>query len=519
MYALWPFCEQGKEFRDQTMHEMDSLRPEHKTEGFPSDFQGYKWKALTTVALGTLMGTMDASITNISFPVLASVFKADLTTVMWVTLVYILVCASLMLILGKISDLIGRKKIYAGGMAVFTLGLMACSLAQNIGQLILFRILQAVGAAMSVACGPAIVTQAFPPEERGKGLGLLGVSVSLGFIVGPTLGGFLLQWLNWRSIFYIRVPVGLITLFMILVLLKKDQIRPGRIRLDFRGAFFSSAGIFCLVLGMSQINKFGLMSFVVCLLIGLGLLNLVVFVFIERRVKEPIIDLSLFKNRVFSSAIWSLFLIFVAAPGYILIMPFYLMHGLGLTASAAGLLMAVNAMTTIVVGPISGSLSDRFGPVWFSTIGAAATAAAFYLMRGFGLETHIAAIVPVLVLLGLGIGAFQPANNSIIMGAVSKEHLGTASALIATQRQVGLSLGMALAGSIFSARRAMHQVELSRRGLETDHVVSLSIPLAFQDTLLISVFVGLFVVLLCLFSGERKISTIGKAKAEPRTAL
>ena len=474
---------------------------------------------MATVALGTLMGTMDASITNISFPVLTRVFQAQLTTVMWVALVYILVCTSLMLILGKISDLIGRKKIYAGGMAIFTLGLIACSMAQGIGQLILFRILQAVGAAMSVACGPAIVTEAFPPEERGKGLGLLGVAVSLGFILGPTLGGFLLEWLTWRSIFSVRVPVGLITLFMIFFLLKKDHVRPGRIELDFKGAFTSSAGIFCVVLGMSQINRFGLGSLQVSLLIGFGLLSLLVFMFIERRAHEPIVDLSLFKNRVFSSATWSLFLTFVAVPGYILIMPFYLMHGLGLTASAAGLLMAVNAMTTIVVGPVSGSLSDRFGPVWFSTIGAAATAAAFYCMRGFDLETSVTTIVPVLVLLGVGVGCFQPSNNSMIMGAVTREHLGTASALIATQRQVGLSLGMALAGSLFSVRRVMYQAELLEQGLETDSVARLSIPLAFQDVLVISVLICLLVVLLCMFSGEKKTRAVESGRAEPGTAL
>jgi len=495
-----------------------TVRIEHHIQGLQSDSQGYKWKALTTVALGTLMGTMDASITNISFPVLTRVFQADLTAVMWVALVYILVCTSLMLVLGRISDLIGRKKIYAGGMAIFTLGLIACSMAQGIGQLIVFRILQAVGAAMSVACGPAIVTEAFPPEERGKGLGLLGVAVSLGFILGPTLGGVLLEWLSWRSIFYIRVPVGLITLFMILFLLKKDQVRPGRIRLDFEGAFFSSAGIFCVVLGMSQINKFGFGSLQVSLLIGFGLLSLLVFMLIEHRVEEPIVDLTLFRNRVFSSATWSLFLTFVAVPGYILIMPFYLMHGIGLTASAAGLLMAVNAMTTIVVGPISGSLSDRFGPVWFSTIGAAATGAAFYLMRGFDLETQVTTIVPVLILLGVGVGCFQPSNNSIIMGAVTREHLGTASALIATQRQVGLSMGMALVGSLFSARRAVYQAVLLRQGLENDYVLRLSIPLAFQDILLISVFICLLVVLLCLFGGERKMRTIESGKVEPGTA-
>jgi EmrB/QacA subfamily drug resistance transporter len=498
---------------------INTVRSEHQTQGLQSDPQGYKWRALATVALGTLMGTMDASIANISFPVLTRVFQADLTAVMWVALVYILVCTSLMLVLGKISDLIGRKKIYAGGMAIFTLGLIACSMAQGIGQLILFRILQAVGAAMSVACGPAIVTEAFPPEERGRGLGLLGVAVSLGFILGPTLGGFLLEWLSWRSIFYIRAPVALITLFMILFLLKKDHARPGRIRLDFKGAITSSVGMFCLVLGMSQISKFGFASLQVSFLIVLGLLSLLFFMLIERRVEEPLVDLSLFKNRVFSSATWSLFLTFVAVPGYILIMPFYLMHGVGLTASAAGFLMAVNAMTTIVVGPISGSLSDRFGPVRFSTIGAAATAAAFYLMRGFDLETQITTIVPILILLGVGVGCFQPSNNSIIMGAVTREHLGTASALIATQRQIGLSLGMALAGSLFTARKAVYHAELLGQGLKSDYVTRLSIPLAFQDVLLFSVFICFSVVVLCLFSGERKIRTIESGKVEPGTAI
>ena len=501
------------------MQVINTVRSEHQTQGLQSDPQGYKWRALATVALGTLMGTMDASIANISFPVLTRVFQADLTAVMWVALVYILVCTSLMLVLGKISDLIGRKKIYAGGMAIFTLGLIACSMAQGIGQLILFRILQAVGTAMSVACGPAIVTEAFPPEERGKGLGLLGVAVSLGFILGPTLGGFLLEWLSWRSIFYIRAPVALITLFMILFLLKKDHARPGRIRLDFKGAITSSVGMFCLVLGMSQISKFGFASLQVSFLIVLGLLSLLFFMLIERRVEEPLVDLSLFKNRVFSSATWSLFLTFVAVPGYILIMPFYLMHGVGLTASAAGFLMAVNAMTTIVVGPISGSLSDRFGPVRFSTIGAAATAAAFYLMRGFDLETQITTIVPILILLGVGVGCFQPSNNSIIMGAVTREHLGTASALIATQRQIGLSLGMALAGSLFTARKTVYHAELLGQGLKSDYVTRLSIPLAFQDVLLFSVFICFSVVVLCLFSGERKIRTIESGKVEPGTAI
>jgi len=167
-------------------------------------------------------------------------------------------------------------------------------------------------------------------------------------------------------------------------------------------------------------------------------------------------------------------------------------------------LMAVNAVITILVGPISGSLSDRFGPVYFSTIGAVATAAAFYCMRGFDLQTQVTGIIPVLVLLGLGVGTFQPPNNSMIMGAVTTEHLGTASALIATQRQVGFSLGMALTGTIFSARRTSYLEELASQGLDAGYAANLSIALAFHDVLLVSIFLALLVIMFCLFPGKRK---------------
>ena len=477
---------------------------ERQTANFTSDAKDYKWKALATVAMGSIMGTMDASITNIAFPILTTIFRSDLTTVMWVALAYILVCSSLMLVLGKISDLMGRKKIYASGMFIFTIGLIACSLAQSIGQLILFRMFQAVGAAMIISCGPAIVIESFPPKEIGRGLGLLGSSVSIGFIAGPILGGFLLTWLDWRSIFYVRAAVGLITLFMAIALLKKDRVKEGKPRLDLKGIVTSSMGLFCIVFGVSQIREAGLKSPLVYLLMGLGLLGLFVFILIELHAKDPIVDLSFFKNRVFSGAMCSLFLMFVGAPFYILIMPFYLIQALGLTPAKAGLLLTVTSMTTIVVGPISGTLSDRFGPARFSTIGAGAIVVSSFFMLGFDLQTGVPAIIPVLVLLGVGIGTFNPPNNSIIMGAVPRDRLGTASALIATLRQVGISLGMAFAGTIFSARRVIHQAKLIHRGLDTGDAANLSIPLAFHDALLISIFLGSIVVMCTLFFGIRK---------------
>ncbi len=464
----------------------------------------YKWKALVTVAMGTMMATMDASITSIAFPVLTRVFDKDLDVVMWVTVAFILASSSLMLILGKISDLIGRKRIYALGMAIFTLGLAACSLAQTIEQLIIFRIFQALGAAMSISCGTAIVTEAFPAREIGKGMGLLSMSVSVGFILGPILGGFLLDWLDWRSIFYIRVPVGVVTFFMAVVLLEKDSVSFGQVKLDLLGTLTSSGGLFCLIFGLSQIKKQGTTAPLVLLFIGTGIAILIIFVLVERRAMDPIIDLSLFRNRIFSFAMASLFLFFVAAPPYILIMPFYLMEGIGLNPLEAGLLMAVVSVTTIGSSPISGFLSDRFGPVWLSALGAAATALAFFLMLGFDLQTEVTTIVPVLVLLGIGVGSFQPPNNSTIMGAVVRERLGSASALIATQRQVGISLGMALAGAIFSERRMMYRTQLGLEGAADPYALKLSIPLAFHDVLIISVTLASLAVILAFLSVRRK---------------
>ncbi len=477
------------------------------SSGMHMDTTSYKWRALITVAMGTMMATMDASITTIAFPVLAQVFEKDLAVVMWVTVAYILVSSSLMLIVGKISDLIGRKRIYAAGMVIFTVGLGACAAAQSIEHLILFRALQAVGAAMSISCGTAIVTEAFPVAETGKGLGLLSMSVSIGFILGPILGGFLLAWLDWRSLFYIRIPAGTTVVIMAVMLLKKDSTRFGKVKLDLTGTIASSGGLFCLIFGISQVKEYGPTAPRVLLFMGAGLLILLLFIWVERRATDPIVDLSLFKNRVFLFAATSLFLFFVAAPPYVLIMPFYLMEGVGFDPMQTGLLLAVVSMVTIVSSPLSGALSDRIGRVWLSAFGAAATTAAFFLMLGFDLQTKVSTLIPVLILLGIGVGSFQPPNNSTIMGAVARERLGSASALIATQRQVGLSLGMALAGAIFSERRMIHISRLSQEGAGGADALRQSIPPAFHDALLMSVILGSGAMILALLSIRRKKRT------------
>ncbi|MBN1105329.1 MAG: MFS transporter [Deltaproteobacteria bacterium] len=456
----------------------------------------YKWKVMLTAAVALLMASMDASITNIAFPTLTRVFQAELTTVMWVTLGYILVSTTFLLILGKISDIMGRKRIFVLGIAIFTLGLVACSLARGIGDLILFRCLQGLGAAMLISCSTALVTEAFPVTETGRGMGLLGVAVSLGFVIGPILGGLLLDWLDWRSIFYVRAPITLLSLFLSLFMLRKDEALAWTGKLDWLGAIASSTGILCLTYGVSRVSEMGLLSFAVWAWTGTGILLLAAFVYIENHVRDPIIDLTLFRNRVFRYATLALFLTFVAAPFFILVMPFYFLEAIRLTPSEAGLLLAVNSMATIVSGPISGSLSDRLGAAWFAAAGAAVMTLSFVFMLGFDLQTGAQAIVPALILLGVGIGMFQPPNNSLILGSVPRTRLGTASALMATLRQVGLSLGMALAGTLYAYRISIQQEHLTRQGLPWSEAVRSAIPSALHEALGVSILLSIPVIAL-----------------------
>lgn len=330
----------------------------------------YKWKALATVALSTMMGAMDFTFVNLSLPMLTKIFKTDLATVVWLNLTFSVVLITLGPVLGKINDVIGRKRVFVAGSAFIAFGLVACSLSQTIGQLILFRVVYAIGNAMTSTCHAAIITDAFPQNERGKGLGLQNSSLSLGFIIGSVAGGILLNWLGWRSIFYVRVPVGLILFLMALTLLRKDKPGATNIRFDIAGTLTSAAGLLSLILGLSLIAKLGLQSPTVYTLIIAGLVFLALLVYAERKAEDATVDLSLFKNRTFSGAMVSLLFYWMAVQGLALTSPFYLMEGRSMAASYVGILFTVGTITSLLISPLSGSLSDRFGALSLSAIEA-----------------------------------------------------------------------------------------------------------------------------------------------------
>ncbi|MBI2847477.1 MAG: MFS transporter [Chloroflexi bacterium] len=454
----------------------------------------YKWLALITVAIGQYMATLDTSIVNISFPILTKAFRTSPSTILWVSVAYFLASTSLLLTLGKMGDVLGRKRIYTLGFVIFTIGLALCAVAQNAIQLILFRVVQGVGASMIIANGIAIVTDAFPSSERGKAVGITAAVVSTGLASGPTLGGILIDVLDWRSIFYLRLPVGIAGTFMAWHVLKEKKRSNINMSFDIKGALLLSAGLIALLTTINRGPTLGLTS-PSTLAMGLATLAiLLVFVFLELRTALPVLELRLFKNRLFAAANTSYLLNFLAYSTYTFIVPFYLMQARGFSATKAGLFMTVVPLSRLVTGPISGRLYDKLGSQLLCTIGISIVAVGLILLGGLDVNSSNIEILSRLMILGLGSGIFEPPNTSSIMGSVSRDRLGTASAMVATSRQIGLASGVAIGGTIFTSRQLYHASHLSTEGVSGAALQTKALVLGFHDAILITVVFALIAI-------------------------
>ncbi len=443
----------------------------------------YKWLALLTVSIGTFMGTLDASIVIIALPRLTEVFNTEPSVVLWVTIAYLLASVSLMLTIGKLGDVFGKKRVFVTGFALFTLGLTLCALSQSVVQLVLARVVQAIGLAMVIALGNAIVTAAFPRKERGKGLGIVGGVVSAGLLSGPVIGGLLLDVLDWQSLFYLRIPVGVIGFFMSWRLLREPPGERSSKQFDWAGAATLFGGLSCLLLFFNLGGTMGFAAPLVLALAAGAVVLLVSFVNIERRAAEPILDLPLFRSPLFARGLGSMGAIFLATSAYIFLMPFYLLQGVGMETSQAGLMLATMPATTLIVGPISGWLSDRIGSRVLCTAGAAIIGVGILLLSQLDADSTTLAIVSRLAIVGFGLGLFSAPNNSAIMGAVPQAHLSTASAMIATTRQIGMSSGMAIAGAVFAARQVYHSAQQAGENLAPAALDRISLVNSYQDSL------------------------------------
>ncbi|MDX6379142.1 MAG: hypothetical protein QOI57_166 [Rubrobacteraceae bacterium] len=413
--------------------------------------QPNRWLLLAVVAVGTFMTTLDTSIVNISLPTIAHTFGTTLSgAVEWVIIAYLVTIAASLLTFGRLSDMIGSKPIWTGGLALFTVGSILCGLAPSLGFLIAARAFEGLGAALIFAPSMAMITDAFPAAVRGRALGISAVVASLGISSGPTIGGFITEYLSWRWIFFVNVPIGVLGVLVALRVLPGSG-RSGGVRFDPAGALLLGAGLALLTLGLSFGEEWGWTSAAILGALGTGVAALVAAVLVERRVKEPILDFSLLLgNRIFASALASFVLCMLALFAVAFMMPFYLEELRGFPLRTAGLLLTPLPLTVVVVGPISGSLADRFGSRVLAPLGLGVACVGLLLLGQLDAESSVGSIVWRLVVTGIGQGMFLSPNTRALMGAPPASERGEASGLLATGRVVGQSLSVAVAGAVFA---------------------------------------------------------------------
>jgi EmrB/QacA subfamily drug resistance transporter len=410
-----------------------------------------KWLIMAGVSIGTFMAVVDGSIVNIALPAIEKDLHTSFSTVQWVVLAYMLTLVTFLLTIGRLGDMFGKKRLYLAGYAIFTLGSLLCGISPSIGFLIFSRVIQALGSVMMMALGTAIITEAFPPSERGKALGLSGLIVSIGGISGPSLGGLLLSISTWHIIFFVNLPIGLIGLLLGQRFIPAHR-PPGGQRFDLPGAFTMFASLFSLLIGLTFGQNQGFSKPLPLALIASFVIFLVIFVIIERRSAHPMVDLSMFSNRLFSVNLITGFLTFIGSAGLVLLMPFYLQNVLTLSPGLSGLMLTTVPIFMGIVAPISGALSDRLGSRPLTVAGLGMLVLAYLSASTLSVNTSILGYILRFIPVGIGMGLFQSPNNSAIMGAAPRERLGVASGMLSITRTLGQTSGIAIMGALWASR-------------------------------------------------------------------
>ncbi len=399
------------------------------------------WVTLN-VSIGVFMSTLDASIVNISLPTITQSLSTHLKAVAWVVMAYFIIITGCLLLMGKLSDLFGQRRIYLFGFFTFTLGSAFCGFSPSISYLIGSRMIQGLGASALMAIGPAILTIAYPEEERGKALGILGSIVSVGFITGPILGGFLVEHFGWRSVFFINLPVGAIGSLLSSKFLNMESGRSS-LKVDVLGAILLFLFLSSLLL---FINRMGL-GWIFLSLFCFGL-----FIIVEIKSPLPLLDLHLFRKRLFLSSLGAGLLSFWINGSHNFVLPFFLQNIMGYSPSKVGMLVFPVSLTVMVMAPLGGRVSDRVGVRIPATIGLFLTSFTVFSFTFLKTNASTFEIIWRQIILGIGIGLFNPANNSAIIGSLPREHVGIASSLLAFSRNLGLMVGVAFAEMVIALR-------------------------------------------------------------------
>lgn len=408
---------------------------------------------LASVCIGQTIVGVDQRAITVALPTLTETFHTAFTTIQWTVLVYDLVLIGLIITMGRLGDLYGRRRFYSIGFLIFVTASAICGLSQTTGHLIFFRAVQAIGGSMIAANGRAIVSVNLPVEDRGRALGLTSTAFHIGFLTGPALGGFLIDSIGWRWIFYINMPFSLAGAFLAWKVVPETRIAKAAGSkshpIDVAGAalLLLTNGLF--IYAIDQLPRGGwshpnfLISLACAIVAGIVLLR------VEAKAKLPILTLSMFRTRQFSAGVTSLFLIAATLSAINFLLPFFLQNLLGYTPSQVGWIIVADSVIIMVMAPVAGALSDRLGSRLLCTIGVGVIAVAQIFLATLDLQSSLVRIMLPLVIWGVGWALFNAPNQSSILSAVSQERIGAAAGMIATTARTGGAIGVTLSATLF----------------------------------------------------------------------
>ncbi|HUK75586.1 MAG TPA: MFS transporter [Nitrososphaerales archaeon] len=403
--------------------------------------------------MGAAMSALDTSIVLIALPTIGKELQSTSPfDLIWVVVGYQLIISAVLVNFGRLSDMFGRVRLYTLGFALFTASSALCSLSQSGLQLVTFRMVQGLAAALLFSNSAAIVTDAFPLEERGRALGTNAVAISVGSVLGFVLGGLLTSAAGWRSIFWVNIPIGIVATSWSYLRLKELSVRRANQKLDIPGNIAFAVGVVLFLSGMSLYALAGLSEVVTVGLMLSGLAAVGAFLFIETRVEDPMLKLPLFRIRLFAAGTLAIFLNSLARGCVLLVLTFYLQGpNMNLDPFQAGLYLLPNTGTIAFFGPLSGYISDKRGPRVVATVGLAATAAGLLILTQLPTTATFWQLALPMALVGAGIGIFAPPNRSSVMSSVPPEDRGLASGISTTLINLGNSVSRSLAFVIMAA--------------------------------------------------------------------
>lgn len=415
-----------------------------------------KYMVLFTVCIGTILSGYVSSSINIALPNIMQAFNFTMDSVVWVSLSYMLPYGSMLPIMGKLGDQFGRKKMYIAGVSIFTLATLLVGLAWSSTSIIIFRVLQGVGAGLLFPNAMAIVSDAFPASERGQALGLWGALAASGSALGPTIGGYIIEYLNWRILFYSIIPVSILGLVLSIYVLEESSISADAPKIDYLGGMLIVISLGSLLLALNQGSKEGWTSFYIVSILIVTVLSMIIFIYVENKLKYPLVELSLFRNTTFTVSNIVGFLSLMAMYGGMFLLPFYLRNILGYTAIKAGisLLPLVGAM--ILLAPLGGKLADTMGSKIPASIGMAVITLALYSFHVLDERTAYVNIAWRLVLMGIGLALTMSPLSNGVMGTLPKDKVGVGAGVFNLFKNIGGSVGVAIMGTMLTNRQEFH---------------------------------------------------------------